>query len=965
MPAARVGFLLGVAVLVAAVLSALSATRARRGFLPGPWRYALEIPPATRPALPRTAIEDAAADLALRVPRSVHELDPARTVAATVARGGLPTPVYRATPSAPRYVVLEDTAGGADRWRFVYDELLRGLAREGVGLERYTFAADLEHCSGLDGRSVVLGELLDHADALIVIGDGETAVDPVTGERAVWLVMLHYIPKRLWINPVPPARWSPGARAISMDTPMEHGVARALAALRTGLEQRPHLHDAYPAVIERTPATASAVIALRSILSASAFRLVAAVSAVGPPTIALARWLAEIHALQLDERDWLCVVTLPWFRTEQWPAGVVERLSAALTDDAPALSRALASSSDRLHAKSEPPRNTGAHLVWQLDAASRAAQQGQRRSAARALNRIARTPLAHQARGRLAALGLRYRARTMLILAVVAGAMLIAVTTGYGIVDTTRRSGDIARRAAEHHLEKFEGDGVQLPRPRGSSWPQPFAVRVTDGNGEPVANVHIAWSDPQLGPRTHILTTGADGLSRAPQICPSPPRSGLRQIAQLIAVWNGPSVTDQSIPTVGEPVAFTFTQLAERPSTTGAAVADPGDRLAGCTESGTVQASHHAGDQEGQILTCNDLLRQKDWQALDDCATALEALDARDLAEQLHAKVALEIQSAAKANQARQELRNGNLKAAEVSLHEIYSDSAYIAEISEAFTKAEEEESARVKASAQRLAYDHDCAGLRRYLERLSSTSTQRVMAAARAVSCAARSEPPAFCAWVDVDKITTQAATQYDAGSPDKALSMLLRALPCSQTPPLYRLATIYACSARDDASARTYSSGVAPEARTAVAKKCQAEGIDLLYCESSDVENLIATARDQYAAGFPKKALQVIERALACKQDVHMYRLTIMFACSAHDIDVANRYFPHVPSQYQGPLQQRCQQEGLELGPETYLDCEENDGTVVRQVRDASGSFLRTEPSKLKGFGARYLEPCPVLPP
>ncbi|HEY0991661.1 MAG TPA: hypothetical protein VGD80_31630, partial [Kofleriaceae bacterium] len=360
--AAVVACVLGAVVLALAAIAAVLGARARRRFVPGPWRYALAVPPATAPTLTAVAIDDAAADLTRRVHHTGAELDPVRSADATAARGGWPTLVYHRPRVVPRYVVLQDIGGGADRWRFLYDDLLRGLARLGIQIERFTFAASPSQCLGTDGRIVALDDVLDHADALIAIGDGDAAVDPLTGERARWLTSLRHAPVRLWINPLPPARWGIGARAIAADTPMEHGVAQALGVMHGGIIRRTP-ERAYPAVIERAPGTASAIAALHMAIGERAFRLIAAVAALGPPTVAAARWIAEAHALELDEHDWLAVATLPWFRIGQWPAGVRERLREWIARDAPGLARALDGSADRLVAASEPPRGTGAHLA--------------------------------------------------------------------------------------------------------------------------------------------------------------------------------------------------------------------------------------------------------------------------------------------------------------------------------------------------------------------------------------------------------------------------------------------------------------------------------------------------------------------------------------------------------------------------------------------------------------------------
>lgn len=480
------GFALGGLILAAAAVAALLGARARRRFLPGPWRYVLAVPAAHKPVLARIAIEDAAAGLTGHAHAPSTELDVTRSAAATARAGGFPTLVFRRRTHAPLYAVLQDTAGGANRWQFVYDELLRGLAREGIALERYTFAASPASCTGGDGRAVTLDEVLDHADGVIVIGDGATALDPLRRERALWLDTLSQLPDALWINPLPPARWSAGAHAIAEHMAMAHGAVGAIATLcdRSAPRERPA--NAYPAVIERAPGTASAASALRVALGERAFLLVAAVAVTGPPTIASMRWLAEAHALDLHEHDWLAVATLPWFRSEQWPVGLRERLQAALFAEAPRLARAVAISSERVFAASEPPRHSGAHLVWQLDGALRASQRGDHTTAARELNRIARTPLAHVARDQLHKLRLGDRERRAFVAALIVGVALLAGASASLVVKQPETDA-ILPVATATRLAPQDGARSSASTPDAGESPEPVLTPA----GVPHVYVHV------------------------------------------------------------------------------------------------------------------------------------------------------------------------------------------------------------------------------------------------------------------------------------------------------------------------------------------------------------------------------------------------------------------------------------------------------------------------------------------
>jgi hypothetical protein len=385
----------GGALLVGGLALGDVRARQRKRFVPGPWRYSLRVPKVTRPVLDGDDIVDGAAHLTWQAaPEVAGDLDGERSAHATVAAGGAPVILYRPPPAAPRYVVLEDTAVGSERWRFLYDELLRGLAREGVDLTRYTFMGDPSSCTSYDGRETCeLRDLVEHCDALIVIGDGDAAFDPLEGSPAEWLDVLQRAPRRLWLNPVPEARWSRGAQIIARGTPMEHAVARGLAALqRTSAGRRPDA-PAFPRVIERAPATSVGFAALRDHVGPAGLRAIAAVAVAGSPSIAALRWLNEHFRLRLDESTWLCVTTLPWFRSGAWPEGLQARLVEWLQANDVMFADAVAVAAATLLVADEPPAGSAAHLRWELDLAAIRMRVGDRVGASAAIRNVGATAL--------------------------------------------------------------------------------------------------------------------------------------------------------------------------------------------------------------------------------------------------------------------------------------------------------------------------------------------------------------------------------------------------------------------------------------------------------------------------------------------------------------------------------------------------------------------------------------------
>jgi hypothetical protein len=84
---------------------------------------------------------------------------------------------------------------------------------------------------------------------------------------------------------------------------------------------------------------------------------------------------------------------------------------------------------------------------------------------------------------------------------------------------------------------------------------------------------------------------------------------------------------------------------------------------------------------------------------------------------------------------------------------------------------------------------------------------------------------------------------------------------------------------------------------------------------CATMNVEDLLTQSHNQYVNGYAKAALSIVIKALACKQDVRMYRLAATYACAGHDADTAKAMFAKVPAQFQAGIEQKCQQENVPL--------------------------------------------------
>ncbi len=80
---------------------------------------------------------------------------------------------------------------------------------------------------------------------------------------------------------------------------------------------------------------------------------------------------------------------------------------------------------------------------------------------------------------------------------------------------------------------------------------------------------------------------------------------------------------------------------------------------------------------------------------------------------------------------------------------------------------------------------------------------------------------------------------------------------------------------------------------------------------CETMDIDDAMMQAENQFVNGFAKAALQVVKKALVCRQNERMYRIATMYACASHDLATAKIYYNKVSASFQANLEEKCQQE------------------------------------------------------
>jgi len=216
-----------------------------------------------------------------------------------------------------------------------------------------------------------------------------------------------------------------------------------------------------------------------------------------------------------------------------------------------------------------------------------------------------------------------------------------------------------------------------------------------------------------------------------------------------------------------------------------------------------------------------------------------------------------ETRNEGKADAVRKALREGNLKTAQATLKEIGEDSVYFVSLRDAFTKIETPVFNDYKGRAERLAAGHNCTDLNK-LKQQASASSDRVVNMVLAVKCTDKPPP--------VDPGLTKPPVGPGSGSGS--------ATQTAVTPP----------------------KGNNP-------------------CDTMDVDDVMKQAANQYSSGYAKAALSVLAKALACKQEVRLYRMAAMYACGAHDLASAKVYFNKIPVQQQAAVEQKCQLENMNI--------------------------------------------------
>jgi len=137
-------------------------------------------------------------------------LDVEATVAASIESLGYSTFRYKLDTRPPEYLVLIDRASFRDHQAQMFNELAKALERDGIFVVRYFYEADPRVCCSETGNSCLsLVELHSKfaGHRLLVFGNGNKLLDPLTGALGTWTTVFSDWADRALLTPTPPAQW--------------------------------------------------------------------------------------------------------------------------------------------------------------------------------------------------------------------------------------------------------------------------------------------------------------------------------------------------------------------------------------------------------------------------------------------------------------------------------------------------------------------------------------------------------------------------------------------------------------------------------------------------------------------------------------------------------------------------------------------------------------------------------------
>ena len=159
-----------------------------------------------------------------------QELDAEATLEESLRRGDF-TPRYCRRAVAPEYLVLIERASAEDHSAALASSLVAALVSSHVYVDVYYFSSDIRRLfSGPEASRISLEEVLSRhgSHRLILVTNGNSLLDPVSGKLQNWARRFEEFAHRLLITPTPAGLW--GYRELALSAAMRIDVLPLLPA---------------------------------------------------------------------------------------------------------------------------------------------------------------------------------------------------------------------------------------------------------------------------------------------------------------------------------------------------------------------------------------------------------------------------------------------------------------------------------------------------------------------------------------------------------------------------------------------------------------------------------------------------------------------------------------------------------------------------------------------------------------
>ncbi|HVG35807.1 MAG TPA: hypothetical protein VM911_22335 [Pyrinomonadaceae bacterium] len=305
-----------------------------------------------------------------------YQLDIDGTIAATVESLGYPSFRYKVASKPPEYLFLIDRSSFRDHQALFFNELTKSLEREGVFVARYFYDGDPRICCQDGGEGCVHLVDLQNKFAghrLLLIGNGEKLIDPVTGRVQPWARTFSAWQNRAVLTPEDVTRWGLSESSLAGQFVVRPATSQGLrasiesfeATLRSGPYRRikgvvepPQFED-----LSITETVAS----LRTYLGEEIFQWVCACAIYPELQWDLTLYLGSLPCLGqglIREDNLLKLVRLPWFRAGTMPDELRWHLIRELDREK---ERAIRIALIELLEKNPPPKETFAANSYELN----------------------------------------------------------------------------------------------------------------------------------------------------------------------------------------------------------------------------------------------------------------------------------------------------------------------------------------------------------------------------------------------------------------------------------------------------------------------------------------------------------------------------------------------------------------------------------------------------------------------